>query len=398
MSQSRLSNSERIYYLDSYRRTFRARAVHRSDDGCRVVFDQTAFYPTSGGQPHDIGRVGTANVTDVIDEDDRVVHVLSEPVPDGELDCEIDWTRRFDHMQQHTGQHLLSAVLAELFEIGTVSFHMGSESSTIDLACPSITSEQLRAAEARVNDLVRENRHVTISFEDATAAAGLRKASERSGSLRIVSIDGLDRSACGGTHVRVTGEIGAILLRSIEKVRGNVRLNFLCGGRAIRRARADYEALELAARTFSAPLDEVPALVLAQTERLKDADKVRRRLETELAEQKGRSLHAATAVTGSGIRLHTRTVPAVPNVDELRAEALGFVLQGGGVFVAVIENPASVMVAASADSGVHAGNVLRSVLSEFGGKGGGSAQMAQGAFAGEPETLVTRLKELLPSV
>jgi len=393
-----LSNNERIYYLDSYCRTFRARALDRSDDGCRVVLDRTAFYPTSGGQPHDTGRVAIARVLDVIDEGDHVVHVLSDPVPDGELDCEIDWPRRFDHMQQHTGQHLLSAVLAELFEIGTISFHMGSESSTIDVACPSITPEQLRVAEARANAMVQENRSVTVDFEDALVAGGLRKASERAGSLRIVSIEGLDRSACGGTHVRSTGEIGAILLRSVEKVRGNVRLNFLCGGRAIRRARSDFDALELAARAFSTPLDEVPTLVLAQVERLKDTDKMRRRLEKELAEQRGRSLHAATPVSGPGIRLHTRIVHAAPNVDELQAEALGFVLQGGAVFVALIKDRASAMVAASADSGVHAGNVLRSLLSEFGGRSGGSAQMAQGSFAGDPETLLVRLKELLPGV
>ena len=372
--------------------------IERSDDGRRVVLDQTSFYPTSGGQPHDTGRIETATVTDVIDEDDRIVHVLAEPVPGDEVECEINWTRRFDHMQQHTGQHLLSAVLSQLFEIATVSFHMGSESSTIDLACPSITPEQLRAAEARANALAQENRPVTVSFEDATTAAGLRKTSERLGSLRIVSIDGLDRSACGGTHVRSTGEIGAILLRSVEKIRGNTRLNFLCGARAIRRARADYEALELAARAFSSPLDEVPNLVLAQAERLKDTDKIRRRLETEVAEQKGRSLHAATSVSERGIRLHVRLIPTVPQVDELRAEANGFVSQGGAVFIAIVEDPTSAMLAASADSGVHAGNVLRSVLSEFGGKGGGSAQMAQGSFAGDPQTLVARLKELLSSV
>ena len=254
-----LSNeTSRLFYEDCYRTAFRARVL---EGGLRVVLDQTAFYPTSGGQPHDTGLVGGLTVADVVDEDGRIVHVLEEPLSLPEVECEVDWSRRFDHMQQHTGQHLLSAVLIDLYDIPTLSFHMGAVSSTIELACSSLTPEQIISAELRANEIVQEDRPVSVAFEDASAVEGLRKASERSGTLRIVSIANLDRSACGGTHVRTTGEIGAILLRSTEKIRGNVRLEFLCGNRAIRRARADFTALEAAARSFSASPDEVPVLV-----------------------------------------------------------------------------------------------------------------------------------------
>ena len=363
--------------------------------GTRVFLDRTAFYPSSGGQPHDVGRIGDSDVIDVIDSEDGIVHVLSGPVQGEEVACEIDWRRRFDHMQQHTGQHLLSAVFEELFGVATISFHMGATASTIDLSCASMTPDELRTAEERANQIVYENRRVNIGFEDAGAAEGLRKASERSGSLRIVSIEGLDRSACGGTHVQATGEIGAILLRTVEKIRGNVRLEFLCGSRAIRRARADYTALESAARAFSAPLDEVPVLVAAQAERLKESEKVRQRLSSELAEHRGCFLHEQTPIGGRNTRLHSRILSQGPFPDDLRAEANGFVSQGRAIFIAVTRQPAAVMLVTSADSEVHAGNTLRSVLAELNGKGGGSAQMAQGGFSGDAEALISRLTELL---
>lgn len=361
------------------------------------MLDQTAFYPTSGGQPHDVGTLNGITVEDVVDDGERIVHVLLAPLSGGEVEGVVDWSRRFDHMQQHTGQHLLSAVFDDLFGIETLSFHMGAESSTIDLACAAITSDDLRSAEARANAIVQENRPVGVAFEDASAAAGLRKPSERIGPLRIVTIDRLDRSACGGTHVRSTGEVGAILLRSVEKIRGNVRLEFLCGARAVRRARADYDALEMSARVFSAPLDEVPALLKAQAERLKAADKTRRRLETELAEYRGRNLYAQTVPNPAGLRIHTRVIRGGSLPDDVRSEATAFVFGPNSVFVAVSETPAAVIVASSIDSGVHSGNVVKAILVEFGGKGGGAANIAQGSFTGDPEKLLERLLARLAS-
>jgi alanyl-tRNA synthetase len=194
-------------------------------------------------------------VQDVVDEGDSVAHVLAAPVEPGPVDCAIDWDRRFDHMQQHTGQHLLSAVFEELLGLHTVSFHLGAESSTIDLEGGTLDAPAAARAERRANQLVSENRPVTVVYEDAAQAEGLRKPSGREGTLRIVSIDGFDRSACGGTHVRTTGEIGVILIRKLEKIRQTVRAEFLCGARAVARARADYEALNKIAQLVSASFD-----------------------------------------------------------------------------------------------------------------------------------------------
>jgi len=368
--------TDRLYYHDSYLTEFRARVVDASPDRLRVYLDRTAFYPTSGGQPFDAGKLGSVQVTEVVDEDVRIAHVLSAPLEGSDVSGTIDWQRRFDHMQQHTGQHLLSAVLIELFDAATVSFHLGAESSSIDIS-KTLESSQLRSAERRANEIVFENRPVQVSFQDSTANLDLRKPTEREGVIRIISIQDLDRSACGGTHVRATGEIGPILIRKLDRIRGNQRIEFVCGTRAVQRARADYEALSAIARTFSAQLDETPALVTAQVERLQESDKVRRRLSSELAQARGRELYTATAPGPEGIRKVLRRVESIS--DDLRAEAQSFTAGEKSMFLVLASDPPSILLAASKDSGVNAGEILKAAVTKAGGRGGGSATMAQGS-------------------
>jgi alanyl-tRNA synthetase len=292
----------------------------------------------------------------------------------------IDWARRFDHMQQHSGQHLLSAVFEEGFGLRTVSFHLGAESSTIDLEGGAVDGRTLVGVERRVNEAVFEDRTVSVEFEDAREAQGLRKASEREGSLRIVSIDGLDRSACGGTHVRRLGEIGAVLLRKVEKIRQAVRVEFVCGGRAVAKARADFEGLGKVAQLFSASLADAPGMVAAHLDAAKAGEKSRRKLELELAGYRGRELYAATEAGADGVRRRTERVER-GNLEELRAVAQSFTAQGRSVFVAALSDPPSLLVAASPDSGVDAGKTLKAALEAAGGRGGGNAQIAQGSVA-----------------
>ena len=385
----------RLYYQDAYLRQFSARVVDRSAEGCRLRLDRTAFYPTSGGQPHDTGTIAGAAVLDVIEEGDEVVHVTAEPVLETEVECSIDWERRFDHMQQHTGQHLLSAVLHGMFGWNTVGFHLGAAASTIDLDTGQASAEQLRAAELRANELVFENRPVTISFEPAAEAQGLRKASDREGLLRIVTIEGLDRSACGGTHVRTTAEIGPVLIRKCERVRSNVRLEFLCGLRAVRRARADFEALSRIALGLSASLDEAAALVESQRRALIASEKALAKARVELARRRGVELYQ-TAAEADGMRRYVHRISEGPLDEEVRALAQGFTSGARAVFVAFSENPPSVLLAASADSGLHAGQILKEALAAAGGRGGGNAQLAQGSVpsAGELERVLATLSRL----
>jgi alanyl-tRNA synthetase len=372
--------TERLYYTDSYLHQFQARVI--SADGQKVYLDRTAFYPSSGGQPFDLGTLAGVAVIDVVDEGDQLVHVVEKPLAPGDVTGEVDWTRRFDHMQQHTGQHLLSAVFAELFGISTVSFHMGAAVSTIDVSAASLSPAQIERVEERCAEIVAEARPVLITFEDAAADLGLRKASERTGTLRIVSIENLDRSACGGTHVRSTSEIGAVQIRKLEKIRATTRVEFVCGTRAIHAARADYRLLADVARTLSTPFEEIPALISAQIEKSKALEKTCQRLSTELAKREGAELHAATAPGDDGIRRVTHTGPID---DAVRTRAQAFIAGGKAVFLAVSDDPPSVLLAASTDSGVHAGNRVKEAVAAAGGRGGGNQTVAQGSVP--PESL-----------
>ncbi|HEY3738391.1 MAG TPA: DHHA1 domain-containing protein [Bryobacteraceae bacterium] len=369
--------TERLYYNDCYLRDFSANIVALGKDGLVAYLDRTAFYPSSGGQPFDIGSLAGAKVIDVIDEDDRVAHKLDRPIAAaGSVEGRIDWSRRFDHMQQHTGQHLLSAVFEELYAMKTLSFHMGAEVSTIELGTAQLDPAQIIAAERRANELIGENREVHITFEDAQAVEGLRKISERSGTLRIVSIDSLDRSACGGTHVRRTGEIGSILIRKLDKVRGNVRIEFVCGLRSVTRSRAEYDALTAVARAFSCANDEAPRIAVTNAERVQDLEKSRRKMAGELAAFEGQALWTSTVPDADGMRRATRRGPIT---EDTRALANGFTAGGKAMLLQVCDDPPSFLLAASKDSGLNAGALVKEVLAEAGGRGGGSPVSAQGS-------------------
>ena len=370
--------TDRLYYNDSFLTSFEATVVETSDDGRRVYLDRTAFYPTSGGQPHDLGQLNGIAVTDVLDEDERIAHILVEPLRAATVEGVVAWERRFDFMQQHTGQHLLSAVFEAALGFKTVAVHFSEDTATVELATPALTAAQVQQIERRANALVAANLPVTVVYEHASVASGLCKATEREGDLRIVSIEGLDRSACGGTHVRATGEIGCILLRKAEKLRGNTRVEFLCGLRAVARARADYDALAAVARVFSSTLDDAPALVASLNEQARESDKSRRKLVADLAAYRARELYAQSAATASGRRVHVARVRAMD--DETKALANGFIAQPQAVFIAVCANPPGLLLAASADADIHAGNVLKERLAAHGGRGGGSASIAQGSL------------------
>lgn len=371
--------ADRLYYDDCYLVNFRSAIAEVHAEGRRVYLAQTAFYPTSGGQPHDAGTLAGIPVAEVIDEGERVAHVLAEPLtvaPGTEVEGVVNRQRRFDHMQQHTGQHLLSAIAERLYGWKTLSFHLGPQLSSIEVSASTVTAEQLAAIESAVAQAVAEARPVTISYEEAGLASDLRKASERTGTLRIISIEGTDRSACGGTHVRSTAEIGPMLLRRTEKIRGNTRIEFVCGLRALRRARADYELLAQTAQLFSSPIEEVAALVKQQQSRLADSDKANQKLQNELAGRIGRELYAAAPLLPNGVRFHQLAVPSLD--DSVRQQAQAFTQGARSCWLALGEQPAAVLLATSKDAGLNAGELLKTALQAVGGRGGGSATMAQG--------------------
>ncbi len=373
--------TERIYYNDSYRRLFRARIEEVSPDGRAVYLNQTAFYPSSGGQPFDIGMLGGARVVDVVDEGERIAHIVegAAGVPSEDVEGAIDWDRRFDHMQQHTGQHLLSATFVDVLGAATLSFHLGDTVSTIELNIPALDAEAAARVERRTNERVMEAHPVTVAFRDASEDLGLRKATERTGMVRLVEIEGLDRSACGGTHVRSTAEIGCVLLRRQEKIRGRVRIEFVCGYRALKAAGEDFATLSEAARVLAMPAREVPAGALALKQRLEEAEKARRKLAGEFATARGLRAWEETPASKDGKK--RRVVRAAALDDEVRAEATAFTSRPGALYLALCEAPSAVLLAVSEDVRPAAGERVKQALAELGGRGGGSARMAQASLS-----------------
>lgn len=374
--------TERLYYRDAALLTFDANVVDHAGDAQHVVLDRTAFYPTSGGQPHDTGVLGAVRVVDVVDDADRIVHLTSAPVPLGPVRGAVDAVRRRDHMQQHTAQHLLSALAADRLRWETTSVHFGAEHSTIEFATAVIPDRQLTELEMWANDVVAEARQVTVSFEDATAAepAGLRKPSGRSGEIRVVTIADIDRNACGGTHVSRTSEIGPVLLLGVEKVRGNSRVGFLAGERALTHVRTSIAMLEAVAHELGCTVGELETLVPARQVDLKAARDQVAKLEQEVAVSRVRARYDATVPGADGVRriIHD-------TVDEsaalLRAMAQAITPLERALFVAIGGSPAAIYFAASNDSGVDAGATLKPALAAVGGRGGGSARVAQGTAA-----------------
>jgi alanyl-tRNA synthetase len=392
--------TERLYYQDPYLREFEATLLEtRSHDGrTALVLDRTAFYPTSGGQPFDVGAFGDVRVIDVVEDDEgRLLHVVDRAPSSTALRGAIDWTRRFDHMQQHTGQHVLSAAFDRLMQARTESFHLGTEYATIDLG-REVSPGEIDAAESEANRIVWEDRPVTIRFVDADEAArlGLRKETKRQGTIRLIDVAEFDLSACGGTHVARTGAIGLIAVSAAEKVRGGTRVTFLCGGRALAGFRALRAAVDGSIRVLSVPPAELPAAI----ERLQADGKTLRRQLKNFQEQAAGAQAAAlaeAALVAGGLR----TVAA--SLDGWDASGIKTVASriverpGHAVVLLSAPPPSAIVVARSTDVSLDANAVLKSLIARFGGKGGGRADLAQGGGITAPATdVLEAARTLLP--
>jgi len=412
--------TDRLYYTDPYLQAFEAKVerVETRDGRLFVTLDRTAFYPSSGGQPFDTGSLGPLRVVDVVDEEDgSIAHVVEPgksggeqpasgaeppavPIAPGQvLRGAIDWTRRFDHMQQHSGQHVLSAAFERLFHIRTVSFHLGAAISTIDLAREASPSE-IAAAEADANRIVWEDRPVAIRFVTAAEAASLplRKETVRGGTLRLIDVKDFDLSACGGTHVERTGGIGMIAVAGWERFKGGQRIEFVCGGRALAAFRALRDTVTAGVRLLSVLPDELPASI----ERLQAEAKEHRRsttaLQSELARYRADEL-AASAETvrlkasrasigkpdvvpsespdDGAVKLVARAVDA--DANGLKALATAIAARPGYLVLLVsVSTPVLAVIARSADVPVASHELLKSLIARFGGRGGGRADFAQG--------------------
>ena len=377
----------RLYYADSLLTSFDAtvETCTAADDGrFHVTLTETAFYPTSGGQPFDHGTLGSTEILDVIDDEATgdVVHVVGAPLTIGAMvHGEINRLRRLDHMQQHTGQHILSAAFDQLVRARTVSFHMGAESSTIDLS-RELTPDDLSMAETAANQLVWRDLEVGVRYVSEAEAAGLplRKESTRTGTLRLVEIPGFDLSACGGTHVPRTGMIGMIGITGSERFKGGTRVSFACGGRMLAAFAAMRRITQTAAKALTVGASEVPDAISRMQAQIKDQQRSIRDLQEQVTTRFAAELREAATVAANGTRLVVR---AQPGWDAGAIKFLASAIVSSPGFVVVLTgdgSPVPVVAARSTDVGFDAGAWMKDATSELGGRGGGRPEFAQGGL------------------
>lgn len=376
--------THRLYYDDSYKRSFSARVL-----GCvpaepvstpsgpqaawEVVLDQTALYPASGGQPNDLGCLGEAKVLDVRDADDVILHIVDREIELGEVQGSIDWARRFDHMQQHTGQHLLSAMLQERYGLPTVSFHLGSDLCTIDLRGPEPTLDVLEGAQRAANQVVFEDRPVTVKYgtPDQLAQVGVRKEVDRQGILRAIEIEAADLQPCGGTHVKSTGQIGLVLVRKCSKIRQDWRVEFACGARAERLASGDFQMLRVVSYRLSCPPEDAAAAIgKLMAERDAHFKSLRSALE-QLAEVRSKAMVSEAGPAANGLRIVAQVLREV-HPELLLPLATELAKHEKFVAMLVHEETGQIVFAQHGSAGINLAAILKRVLAATPGKGGGS--------------------------
>jgi len=403
--------TERLYYSDSYLTHFTATVtrVVTHDGRPAVVLDRTAFYPTSGGQPFDTGVLGTARVVEVIDsEDGDILHVTEGDVAvsagalaAGErrvVGGTIDWTRRFEHMQQHTGQHVLSAAFDRVAGARTESFHLGSSSSTIDLN-RTLSSADIERAEDEANRIIWEDLPVGVRFASAEEAAALplRKESLRAGTLRLIEVPGFDLSACGGTHVARTGAIGAVVVASSERFRGGTRVEFLCGVRAAQAYRSLRDTVAASVRLISVLPAELPAGIERLQAEMRDAKRSLKDLQARLATFEALSLTGRAEAFGP----FQAVIAAVDGWDQNGLKSLaGAITTHPGHLAALFStvSPSPAVIARAADVTIDCARVLKMLIERFGGKGGGRPDLAQGGgLQGNPDEMVAFTRDIIAS-
>jgi alanyl-tRNA synthetase len=379
-------STERLYYSDSHLTEFEARvvAVARDADGrARVLLDRTAFYPTGGGQPADTGALGAARVVDCVDaEDGGVLHVCEGVAPEAGATVRgvVDWPRRLDHIQQHTGQHILSQAFVELFGAQTRSFRMMAEASEIDVELGEPSDSAIERAIDRANEVVWADLAVRVHnvTPDEAARLPLRKDSAREGELRIIEIEGFDFSPCGGTHARRTGEVGLVAARGWERAKGLVRVTFVAGARALADYRRANRTARAAASLFSVARDEAAeAAARLQAEnkqllrRLRAAEELAARAEAhELLEE---------TENGGDARIVARVFEG-RDAESIRRLAAALAAHAGTIALlgSREEGGARLVFARSADASGDMGALMREACQALGGRGGGRADMAQG--------------------
>ncbi len=365
----------KLYYSQPWLRELDTRITSQREVEGKylVVLAETIFYPTAGGQPHDLGTINGIPILDVFEEDGTVFHVLPEPLEGSSAHGVLDWPRRLDHMQQHSGQHLLSAIFQDEYGYRTESFHLGAEYCSIDITTPDLTRQEQLAAEARANELILEDLPVftyTLQPEEF-GQVPLRKIPDLPGPLRIVEIQGFDYSPCSGTHVGKTGQIGLLKILKAERYKGMTRVYFLCGGRALEDYRRKHEICSELVALLAVPEGEVVERVSADLERRKELEKLVEELQGELLELRARELVSRS----EGPFFLELPEASIPEAQRLARAVLNLTQA-----LVVINLGERLVLAHNLPAGPNLGQLIKDQAQPLGGRGGGSPTAAQVYF------------------
>jgi len=379
--------TERLYYNDSHLIEFEARVIDKTErvsGWTAVTLDRSAFYPTGGGQPSDTGTLGGERVLECIDDEDNgILHVVQGHAPDigATVKGRVDWPRRLDHIQQHTGQHILSQSFVNLFNAPTRGFRVLSDVCEIDVELNNPSDEVIERAVELANNVVWEDRPITIKTATADEAAQLplRKEPSRGGELRLIEIAGFDLTPCGGTHAQHTGEVGMIAVRSWERAKGLTRMEFVAGTRALKDYRRANKTARAVAALFSAGREDGPKLAARTLEENKEIHRRLRVLEEVAAGAEADQLLATTPVGAEGVRV---VVQVVEKGDAESLKRLAMALIARPKTVALLgsreADTARLVFAKAADAPGDMNLLMREACALLDGRGGGKPDMAQG--------------------
>ncbi len=389
--------SERLYYDDPYLVDFNTRVIEtiQKNNKTGVILNRTCFYPESGGQPADKGILGGIEVVDVSEEEGRIIHWLKYPLDVKEVKGKIDWERRFDHMQQHAGQHILSQSFYELYQAETCSFHLGEKVSTVEISMDKATDEAVEKVEKRSNEVVFKNLEIKAYFLplEKISEIPLRRPPVKTGLLRIVEVDGFDYSACGGTHPCRTGEVGLIKITKWERIRENIRFEFVCGRRAFSDYSLKHRLIRQLAVDFNVKQEEVTKAVAKLSSNQKDLVRKLKKLNQKLAVYEAEEM-ISEAESPLMVRLFKERPP-----DELRHLALNVIKSGEyvAVFGSASEERCHLVMAASESLAIDLRKVLPLVASLFNARGGGRPSLVEMAGEGKEKMplVMKRTEEIL---
>lgn len=377
--------TKKLYYQDQYIRSFTASHVNSGKDEegrFYLVLDQTAFYPTGGGQPYDIGTLSGMKVYDVAEVNGEIRHYIKEPAEvHHEYSGEIDWERRFDHMQQHAGQHILSAAFEETFTYKTVSFHLGKEICTIDLETANLTDEEAEQVECKVNEVILENRPIETKWvtREELSNYSLRKVLSVSENIRLVIIPDFDYNGCGGTHPESTGQVSSIKILHWEKQKKKIRVYFVCGGRVLMQLSNKHRVVQGLTDTLNAPQENLNQTAVKISRLNNELEKKVNELKMKLIEYEAYAF-IGEAEVHHGLKI-AKVIFQDRSMPELRQLAKSIAFKADGIVALAVnesDNKFQFVCARSEDVNVNMNDLVKQTLPVVNGKGGGNVTIAQG--------------------